>query len=315
MSDSPDRPCNPDARPARARGCRPCPPAEQHAAFLAQLGERVRTARARRGMTRKILAHESGVSERYLAQLEGGQGNISIGLLRQVAQAMNLALETLVREAPEPPAELALIQQILGRLSPEELTEAQALLGSRFGSRELRGRRIALIGLRGAGKSTLGARLAERLDVPFIELAQAIEADAGMAVGEIFSLSGQSGYRRAERRSLDRVLDDHPEAVIATGGGIVAEPATYERLLASCLTVWLKARPEDHMERVIAQGDYRPMAGSSEAMEDLRQILASREELYGKASLTFDTSGRGLEDTLDALQRAIVALIAAPRAA
>ncbi len=250
-------------------------------------------------MTRKQLSHESGVSERYLAQLEAGKGNMSIGLLRQVANAMGFALPDMLREGPERPVEFSLLVEYLGRLEPRQLAEAQKILLGLFGTDQGRRRRIALIGLRGAGKSTVAADLAARLSVPHIELALEIEADAGMELDKIFSLSGQAAFRRYERRSLERVIEHSDAAVIATGGGLVSEPATYELLLNSCFTIWLKASPEEHMRRVVAQGDSRPMAGNNEAMEDLRRILENRSALYAKADLVLDSTGRTANDVAD----------------
>jgi len=275
------------------------------APFLARVGERVRNLRARRGMTRRLLARDSGVSERYLAELEAGRGNISIGLLRQVAQAMGVPLPELVEEGPDRPVERRLLGAKLDRLAPRQLEEVAAFVTERFGASIERRNRIALIGLRGAGKTTLGRRLAEELDVPFVELARAIEAEAGMALDEIFSLSGQAAYRRHELRALERILAENERAVIATGGGLVTEPATFERLLEGCWTVWVQARPEEHMARVLAQGDRRPIAGNAEAMEDLRRILIQREPLYRKADVAIDTSGR----SVDAAVKDLVALI------
>ncbi|HWG79835.1 MAG TPA: helix-turn-helix transcriptional regulator, partial [Stellaceae bacterium] len=229
--------------------------AEQgEAAYLRALGERIREARARRGMTRKILARDSEVSERYLAQLEAGQGNISIALLRQVAQAMGLPLTDLVREEPDRPVELTLLIQTLSRLSAKELAQARTLLSETFGAavESERRHRIALIGLRGAGKSTLGARLAQLQGAPFIELDREIERESGTSLGVIFDLYGQSAYRRYERRALEGVIERHDRAVIATGGSIVSEPATFDLLLAACYTLWLAAAPEEHMGRVVA---------------------------------------------------------------
>ncbi len=285
-------------------------PARLHGSYLRRLGERVRDARARRGMTRKILSRDSGVSERYLAQLESGRGNVSIGLLRQIAEAMGLPLADLVRDGPEPPVELALTFEFLGRLSPAQIGEARGLLVERFGTAPGRLGRIALIGLRGAGKSTVGRLLAERLSVPFVEHAREIERDSGMQIEEIFSLSGQAAYRRYERRSLERAIEDNAAAVIATGGGLVSEPGTFEALLNGCFTVWIRATPEEHMGRVIAQGDRRPMAGNSEAIEDLRRILANREALYAKADITVESSGR----TPDQVAEEIAERLAAARA-
>lgn len=275
--------------------------------YLRQLGARIREARSRRGMTRKILARDSGVSERYLAQLETGKGNISISLLRQVAVALNLPLADLVREGPERPVEFNLLIQTLNRLSSEELVEARQLLSRSFGAaiESERRQRIALIGLRGAGKSTLGQSLAKRLSVPFIELDREIEREAGAPLGEIFDLYGQAAYRRAEKRALEAVIERHERAVIATGGSLVSEPATFDLLLSACFTVWLKARPEEHMSRVFAQGDMRPMAASEEAMADLRRILAGRNELYAKADATIDTSGKSVETSMRELMTAV----------
>jgi len=286
------------ARPAAGTG---------EADFLRQLGERVREARARRGMTRKILARDSEVSERYLAQLESGHGNISIVLLRQVAQAMGLPLADLVREGPEHPVELALLVQSLARLEPRELAEARNLLAASFGAavESERRHRIALIGLRGAGKSTLGARLAKKLGVPFIELDREIERISGMTLATLFDLYGQGAYRRYERRALESAIESQDRAVIATGGSLVSEPGTFDLLLASCFTVWLTARPEEHMSRVVAQGDFRPMAENEAAMEDLRKILEGRQVLYSKADATVDTAGKSIEASLRALEAAI----------
>jgi XRE family transcriptional regulator, aerobic/anaerobic benzoate catabolism transcriptional regulator len=272
--------------------------------YLRRVGERVRASRARRGMTRKLLARDSGVSERYIAQLEAGQGNISILLLRQLARAMNLSPEELTRDAPDRPVELSLLIESLARLTPAQLAEARHMLGERFGGAAARGRanRIALIGLRGAGKSTLGALLARAREVPFIELDREIERLAGATVGQIFDLYGQGAYRRYERRALETVLEQNDRAVIATGGSIVSEPGTYDLLLTSCYTIWLTAAPEEHMSRVVAQSDLRPMAGNGEAMADLRNILAGRTALYAKADVTVETAGTSVAASLKRLQ-------------
>ena len=278
------------------------------AEYLKSLGDRVREARARRGMTRKILAKDSGVSERYLAQLETGQGNISILLLRQIAQALDVPLETLILEGPEPSVEFAHTTEFLRRLGADELHRAHQLLQAQFGSADSKTRlsRIALIGLRGAGKSTLGAMLAERLGVPFIELDRVIEQESGVALSVIFDLYGQSGFRRLERQCLDEVLERHSRFVLSTGGSLVSEHATFERLLTTCLTVWLRAAPEDHMQRVIAQGDMRPMAENQESMSDLRRILSGREPLYRKADVAINTSGQTVSESLKALESAVM---------
>ena len=285
---------------------RHCAPTEFEADYLHKLGERVRDARARRGMTRKMLSHDSGVSERYLAQLESGRGNVSIVLLRQIARAMNMTVVDLVREGPEVPVELSLFLDYLGRLAPEDVARAHELVKTHFGERPDRRRRIALIGLRGAGKTTVGRLVAEALDVPFIELAREIEATVGVRLDEVFSLYGQAAFRRYEKRTLEQVIERHRQAVIATGGGLVSETATFGLLLNSCFTVWLKADPEDHMARVITQGDSRPMAGNTEAMQDLRRILRNREALYGKADATVLTSNRNARKVADE----IVAILA-----
>ena len=247
----------------------PLSTAQQESAYLAQLGQRVRAWRNTHGITRKALAATSGVSERYLAQLEAGQGNISVLLLRKVAQAMHVAVESLVREtADQNPAR----------------------------------RRIALLGLRGAGKSTLGAKLAAALGVPFVELDSEVEREAGAKLGEVFALYGQEAFRRFERRALERVLRTHEAAVIAAGGSLVTDPDTYRLLLDNCHSVWLKAKPEEHMNRVIAQGDMRPFKGRAAALDEIRATLADRDRLYARADVTIETSARSLKSSLDELR-------------
>jgi len=275
--------------------------------YLRLLGERVRQTRARRGMTRRILARDSGVSERYLAQLETGRGNISILLLKQIAQALDTPLQALVLEGSEPPVDLVHTTEFLRRLPAADLLEARRLLIEHFGGVELQARRgrIALIGLRGAGKSTLGNILASRLDVPFIELDRLIEQESGVSLSVIFDLYGQSGFRRLERRCLDQVIERFPKFVLATGGSLVSEPATFERLLTMCFTIWLQATPAEHMRRVIAQGDMRPMADNREAMSDLKRILDVREPLYRKADAVINTSGSSVEESVLMLEKAV----------
>ena len=248
-------------------------------------------------MTRRALAAQSDVSERHLANLELGVGNASVLVLRQIAQALDCSLAELVGDETTSSAEWLLIRDLLRGRDDDELRRARLLLAGAFGpstAPEQRLRRIALVGLRGAGKSTLGSALAESMQVPFVELNREIERLAGCRVDEIHSLLGQTAYRRYERRALEETTQLHPEAVIATPGGIVSEPATFNLLLSRCFTVWLQASPEEHMQRVIEQGDFRPMAGNGEAMQDLKRILDGRAAFYGKADATFDTSGRSL---------------------
>ena len=236
-------------------------------AYLSLLGDRVRAWRSEQGMTRKSLAAASGVSERYLAQLEAGEGNISVLLLRKVARAMGVPVDSLVREE------------------------------------ERRAKTIALLGLRGAGKSTLGAKLAQTLDLPFIELDREVEKEAGAKLGEVFAMYGQDAYRRFERRALERVLASHDRAVIAAGGSLVTDRSTYELLLERCICVWLKASPEEHMSRVMAQGDMRPFKGRTAALDEIRKLLADRERLYARADGVVDTSGRTLKQSLAELMK------------
>jgi XRE family aerobic/anaerobic benzoate catabolism transcriptional regulator len=247
------------------------------------------------------------VSERYLAQLEGGTGNCSIELLRRIAGAMSVPLTELVGERPEPAIETQLLMQLLERLSPPQIAEARELLLARFGgpSSDMRRGRIALIGLRGGGKSTIGSLLADELRVPFIELDRVIEQQSGMALSELFEMFGQATFRRLERAALETILQENPSFVLATGGSLVAEPSTFELLLTSCLTVWIRARPDEHMNRVIAQGDLRPMAGNARSMDDLVQILKSREPLYAKADITLDTTGQTPQQGVAELRRAL----------
>jgi XRE family aerobic/anaerobic benzoate catabolism transcriptional regulator len=284
--------------PAKTKAGAPARPDAD--AFLRRLGERVRTMRSRRGMSRKALANYSKVSERYLAQLEAGEGNCSIVLLRRIAKAMSVPVAEIVDDRPERPVETLLLEHLLNRLSPMEIVEARELLLSRLGgpASEWRRSRIALIGLRGGGKSTVGRLLGARLDVPFIELDRVIEQSSGMALSEIFEMFGQETFRRMERAALEDVLQKHQRFVLATGGSIVTEPGTFELLLTSCLTIWVRAAPDEHMQRVIEQGDPRPMADNARAMDDLVSILKSREPLYAKADVVLDTAGKTPEHSL-----------------
>ena len=285
--------------------------ARTRTAYLKLLGARVRDARARHGMTRRMLARDSGISERYLAELESGRGNYSIVMLRRLAASIDVPLAELVNEAQPPPVEYSLLVERLRRLEPAQLAEATAMLSARFGDLSGRLDRIALIGLRGAGKSTLGAQLAQHLGWQFVELSREIEKEAGVAVNEIFDLWGQAAYRRYERRALERVLRTYTKVVIATGGGLVSEPATLERLLDSCWTVWIRAKPQEHWERVISQGDLRVREGTEDAraLADMRRILGQRDELYGKADAVLSTSGKTVRQSL----RDLIALVDAPK--
>ena len=264
--------------------------------FLSALGERTRALRARRGLTRKGLAMAAQVSERHVANIEMGVGNASVQFLRQLAQALSCSLAELVGDETTSSPEWLMIREILRGRSEADLMRSRAALAALFGapaSEAARRQRIALVGLRGAGKSTLGRALAEREKLPFIELNRSIEALAGCTLPEIHSLYGPAAYRRYERRALEEAIAQHPRAVIATPGGIVSDPATFNLLLAHCYTVWVRATPEEHMGRVLAQGDTRPMAGNRgnvEAMDDLRRILDSRAAFYSKADAVFDTS-------------------------
>lgn len=274
---------------------------------LKALADRVRQARARRGMTRKQLARDSGVSERYLAQIEGGKGNISVLFLRRLSKALNMSIDALLLEGPEPPIELAHAIEFLRRLSLNDLRLARQTLLHQFGGVDpaARHRRIALIGLRGAGKSTLGAALAETLEMPFLELDRLIEQESGLTLSLIFEFHGQSGFRQLERQCLEDAIQRHPCFVMATGGSLVSEPGTFERLLSSCFTVWLKTSPEEHMQRVIAQGDMRPISNNPHAMSELKKILTERESLYSKADIQLDTAGRTVEESLEMLIQAL----------
>jgi len=275
--------------------------------YLRRLGERVRMLRNRRGMSRKALAKQAKVSERYIAQLESGLGNCSIVLLRRIARAIGLPVTQLVHEGAEPPLDLVLLTQFLERLPPTMLAEARNLVTGHFSASDenRHQQRIALIGMRGGGKSTLGALLAKRLGVPFIELDREIERRAGASLTEIFDMFGQETFRRAEHEALEEILRQHQHFVVATSGSIVTEPGTLELLLSSCFTVWIRAEPREHMDRVMAQGDMRPMARSARAMEDLISILKSREPLYAKAEASLLTTGKTPEQNLEELLRVI----------
>jgi len=279
------------------------PPAEDKNPSLLALGERVRQLRAARGMTRKAVALAADVSERHLANLEYGIGNASFLVLQQVAGALHCSMAELIGDVTTRSPEWLLIRELLEHRDEATLRRAREAIGALLGTggglgAQARPPRIALIGLRGAGKSTLGQMLADDLGYPFVELSREIEKFAGCSVGEIQGLYGQNAYRRYERRALEEAIQIYPEAVIATPGGIVSDAATFNQLLAHCSTVWLHASPEDHMKRVTAQGDLRPMAASREAMEDLKGILAGRAAFYSKAEMRLDTSAQPLAESL-----------------
>ncbi len=280
--------------------------------FLVALGERVRSLRSRRGMTRKAVAQAAEVSERHLANLEYGTGNASILVLLQVAGALQCSLAELIGDVTTSSPEWLMIRELLEHRDEASLHRARVAIGELLGTGGAHGQgstqrssRIALVGLRGAGKSTLGQMLADDLGFPFVELSREIEQFAGCSISEIQALYGMNAYRRYERRALEEAVQIYPEAVIATPGGLVSDAATFNQLLAHCTTVWLQADAQDHMKRVTAQGDLRPMAASKEAMDDLKRILAGRAAFYSKAELKLDTSAQPLEPTFVAL-RALV---------
>jgi XRE family aerobic/anaerobic benzoate catabolism transcriptional regulator len=293
---------------ARAPSSKPAP-ADERDPFLVSLGERVRSLRARKGMTRRALALASEVSERHLANLELGVGNASILVLRHVARALGCPLAEMLGDETTASPEWLLIRALLRDRDDDDLRRGRLALAEVYGEAgkpAARKRRIALIGLRGAGKSTLGQMLADNLDVPFVELNREIERVAGCSVAQIQNLYGPTAYRRYERRALEETIQLYQDTVIAAPGGIVSDAASFNLLLSHCFTVWLRATPEEHMSRVEAQGDLRPMAGNrQEAMEDLRRILAARSAFYGKADLAFETNGKALEDSFAQLRAAV----------
>jgi len=273
-------------------------------ALMARVGERVRKARERKGIPRRVLSEISGVSPRYLAQLEAGDGNISIGLLQRVALALDHRIEWFISEE-DPWTSEALKVSDLFRLANAETRKKVFDVLSPEPADALRAHRICLIGLRGAGKSTLGAMIGKALGIPFLELNREIEDHAGLSVNEVLALYGQEGYRKLEAQAINRIIATHETMILAVAGGIVAEPDTYKTLLARFHTIWLKANPHEHMARVLAQGDTRPMAGNPEAMEQLKSILTSREALYANAEAELDTAGKTLETSFDELKRLI----------
>ena len=294
-------------------------PADAKHPFLVALGDRVRALRSRRGMTRKALAASADVSERHLANLEYGVGNASILVLLQVAGALQCTLAELLGDVTTLSPEWLMLRELLDGRDEATLRRVRVAVGELLGTggangsgAAARSTRVALIGLRGAGKSTLGAMLAEDLGFPFVELSREIEKFAGCSISEIQGLYGTNAYRRYERRALEEAIQIYPEAVIATPGGLVSDPATFNLLLAHCTTVWLQADPEDHMKRVVAQGDMRPMAASREAMDDLKGILIGRAPFYAKAEFRLDTSSQPLAATFQALRELVRSALGLP---
>ncbi|WP_416546281.1 helix-turn-helix transcriptional regulator [Limnohabitans sp. DCL3] len=282
-------------------------PAQRHP-FLLTLGERVRNLRSRQGMTRRAVALAAHVSERHLANLEYGTGNVSVLVLLQVASALQCSLAELLGDVTTTTPEWLLIRELLGQRSEADLRRAREQLSGMFGeggNAQERKNRIALIGLRGAGKTSLGQRLADDMGFPFIELSREIEQFAGCQISEIHNLYGANAYRRYERRALEEAIQIYPEVVIATPGGLVSDSANFNLLLSHCTTVWLQADPTDHMGRVAAQGDMRPMAASREAMEDLKRILEGRAAFYSKADMAINTSGRSEDQAFEALRTSV----------
>jgi XRE family transcriptional regulator, aerobic/anaerobic benzoate catabolism transcriptional regulator len=281
------------------------------AAFLTALGREVRRSRAKRGMTRRQLAQASQTSERYLAQIESGAGNPSVSVLRAIAQALEVPTSALLPESGPRSAALSAMLDLLTRIPESEVTalaEDIAARAAHFGNAD-RARRIALVGLRGAGKSTLGRMLAQHLGWPFIELDRRVEEDYGASIPDLIEMAGTATFRRHERSALDRVIAEHDAAVVTTAGGIVSDPETYALLLRRSHTIWIKARPEDHMSRVMAQGDFRPMAQNREAMADLVAILEARRTDYARAEAEVDTAGDAVEQSFAKLVEAVTALL------
>jgi XRE family aerobic/anaerobic benzoate catabolism transcriptional regulator len=284
-------------------------------AFLAALGHEVRRNRAKRGMTRRQLAQASLTSERYLAQIESGAGNPSASVLRAIAHALDLPIAALLPETDGRNAALDGIVDLLAQLPEAKLPALAKEIAAhvaRAGSAD-RARRIALIGLRGAGKSTLGRMLAQRLGWPFIELDRLVEEDYGASIPDLIEMAGTATFRRHERHALERVIAEHEAAIITIAGGIVSNPETYSLLLRCTHTVWIKARPEEHMSRVMAQGDFRPMAQNRQAMADLVAILEARRNDYARAETEVDTAGETIEQSLAKLLRVVTPFLGEPK--
>ena len=282
--------------------------ADRRSPFLVALGERVRNLRSRKGMTRRSVAQAAEVSERHLANLEYGTGNVSVLVLLQVAQALQCSLAEILGDITTTSPEWLMIRELLASRSEADLRRARVQLVEMFGeggNAQARQARIALIGLRGAGKTSLGKRLAQDLGYPFIELSREIEKFAGCQISEIHNLYGANAYRRYERRALEEAIQIYPEVVIATPGGLVSDSSNFNLLLSHCTTVWLQAEAQEHMGRVAAQGDMRPMAASREAMEDLKRILEGRSAFYSKADLTVNTSHCSEDEAFERLRKSV----------
>lgn len=287
---------------AHMQATKPVPDRESFVGSL-EIARRIRSARARAGFTRRQLATASGASERYLAHLEAGTGNPSVEMLMNIADALGIAMADLLPMGGECDVNVSLGAQLLRRMPPERLREALASFGEKPDSIAGKGRRIALIGLRGAGKSSLGNLLAQRMNAPFFEVSKEIEQRYGGSIGVLLEINGPAALRRYEAKVLDDICREHSEAVISAPGAVVADGKLYDQLLSSAWTVWLQATPEDHMERVVAQGDLRPMTGNRTAMNDLKAILTARENDYARADAKLDTSTQSFDHTLDLLER------------
>jgi XRE family transcriptional regulator, aerobic/anaerobic benzoate catabolism transcriptional regulator len=288
---------------ASGRRAKAAPVPQAGKAFVAEVGELVRRGRAKRAITRRKLAEESGISERYLAQIESGQGNPSVIVLKAIAEAIDVPITALLPRTTDRSAALTRILDLLARVPVGELPAIAGMIDGRIAAVSDRGRRIALVGLRGAGKSTLGQKLAAHLGVPFVELNRVVEQEYGASVPLLIEMSGLSTFRRYERECLERLIAEHDAAVIATAGGIVSNPDTYALLLRRTHTIWIKARPHEHMRRVMEQGDFRPMAQNRAAMSDLVAILEARRDDYARAQAELDTSGEALDKSFAKLVR------------
>lgn len=268
---------------------------------IAQIAHRIKDCRVRLGLTRRLLSVHSGISERYLSQIEAGKANISVALLWRITQAMDVDMHEVLPTSSIRGELSSPLFRLIKNLSPKQQDQAAGLLEAHL-SPVPRSRGVALIGLRGAGKSELGNLLGDHSGVPFVDLVQVIEQLSGMEVGELFALGGQSAYRRFEQQALDHVLKSYNKAIVETGGSLVMQHDTYHKLLARYHTVWIKASADEHMQRVIAQGDLRPMRGNARAaMGDLKRILAERQKEYQAAHFTLDTTGRSVHSCLSEL--------------